>query len=67
MHLFLPDLLSDSHMNRSTTHFSKPLLCVTLIGGDRSDDPVSCVCKAIVIKMTIKMNTAQGSGYTCVV
>jgi len=37
MHLFLTDLFTDSQMIR-TTHFSKPLLCVTLIGGDWSDD-----------------------------
>uniref|UniRef100_A0A673FJV9 3-ketoacyl-CoA thiolase, mitochondrial-like n=1 Tax=Sinocyclocheilus rhinocerous TaxID=307959 RepID=A0A673FJV9_9TELE len=33
MHLFLPYLLKDSQ----TIHFSKPLLCVTLICGDLSD------------------------------
>jgi len=31
-------LLTDSQMIRTTTHFSKPLLCVTLISGDWSDD-----------------------------
>jgi len=41
MHLFLPDLHTDSQMIRSTTHFSKPLLCVMLICGDWSDDPIS--------------------------
>jgi len=51
MHLFLPDLLTNSQMIRSTTNFSEPLLCVMLICGDWSDDTVSCVCKAIVIKM----------------
>jgi len=38
MHLFLTDLLIDSQMIRTMTNFSKPLLCVTLIGGDWSDD-----------------------------
>ncbi len=37
MHLFLPYLLNDSQMIRSTMNFSKPLLCVTLICGDWSD------------------------------
>jgi len=37
MHLFLTDLLTDSQMTRTMTNFSKPLLCVTLIGGDRSE------------------------------
>ncbi len=36
MHLFLPYLLNDSQTIRSTIHFSKPLLCVTLICGDWS-------------------------------
>ncbi len=36
MHLFLPYLLNDSQMIRTTIHFSKPLLCVTLICGDWS-------------------------------
>ncbi len=31
MHLFLPYLLNDSQTIRSSIHFSKPLLCVTLI------------------------------------
>ncbi len=33
MHLFLHYLLNDSQTIRSTIHFSKPLLCVTLICG----------------------------------
>ncbi len=37
MHLFLPYLLNDSQKIRSTIHFSKPLLCVTLICGDWSN------------------------------
>ncbi len=37
MHLFLPYLLNDSQTIRLTIHFSKPLLCVTLICGDWSD------------------------------
>ncbi len=37
MHLFLPYLLNDSQTIRSTIHFSKPLLCVTLICGDWFD------------------------------
>ncbi len=37
MHLFLPYLLNDSQTVRSTIHFSKPLLWVTLICGDWSD------------------------------
>ncbi len=37
MHLFLPYLLKNSQMIRSTIHFSKPFLCVTLIGSDWSD------------------------------
>ncbi len=37
MHLFLPYLLNDSQTIRSSIHFSKPLLCVTLICGDWSD------------------------------
>ncbi len=37
MHLFLPYLLNDSQTIRSTIHFSKPLLCMTLICGDWSD------------------------------
>ncbi len=37
MHLFLPYLLNDSQKVHSTIHFSKPLLCVTLICGDWSD------------------------------
>ncbi len=36
MHFFLPYLLNDSQTIRSTIHFSKPLLCLTLICGDRS-------------------------------
>ncbi len=36
MHLFLPYLLNDSQTIRSTLHFSKPLLCVTLICCDWS-------------------------------
>ncbi len=36
-HLFLPYLLNDSQTRHSTIHFSKPLLCVTLICGDWSD------------------------------
>ncbi len=36
MHLFLPYLLNDSQTIHSTIHFSKPLLCVTLICGDWS-------------------------------
>ncbi len=36
MHLFLPHLLNDSQTIRSTIHFSKLLLCVTLICGDWS-------------------------------
>ncbi len=45
MHLFLPYLLNDSQTIRSTIHFSKPLLCVTLICGDW---PISfkAVCSA---------------------
>jgi len=42
MHLFLPDLLNDSQMIRSTIHFPKHLLWVTRICGDWSNDPVSC-------------------------
>ncbi len=34
MHLCLPYLLNDSQTIHSTIHFSKPLLCVTLICGD---------------------------------
>ncbi len=34
MHLFLPYLLNDSQTIRSTIHFSKLLLCVTLICAD---------------------------------
>ncbi len=34
MHLFLAYLLNDSQTIRSTIHFSKPLLYVTLICGD---------------------------------
>ncbi len=37
MHLFLPYLLNDSQTIRLMIHFSKPLLCVTLIHGDWSD------------------------------
>ncbi len=37
MHLFLPYLLNDSQTIRSTIHFSKPLLCVTLICSDWSN------------------------------
>ncbi len=37
MHLFLPYLLNNSQMIRSTILFSKPLLCVTLNCGDWSD------------------------------
>ncbi len=36
MHLFIPYLFNDSQTIRSTIHFSKPLLCVTLICGDWS-------------------------------
>ncbi len=36
MHLFSPYLLNDSQTIRSTIHFSKPLLCMTLICGDWS-------------------------------
>ncbi len=36
-HLFLPYLLNDSQAFRSTIHFSKPRLCVTLMCGDWSD------------------------------
>ncbi len=36
MHLFLPYLLNDSQTIRSMFHFSKPLLCETLICGDWS-------------------------------
>ncbi len=36
MHFFLPYLLNDSQTIRSTIHFSKLLLCVTLICGDWS-------------------------------
>ncbi len=36
MHLFLPYLLNDSQTIHSTIHFSKPLLCVTLICSDWS-------------------------------
>ncbi len=32
----------DSQTVRSKIHFSKPLLCVTLICGDWSDEPVCC-------------------------
>ncbi len=39
--LFLPYLLNDSQTIRSTIHFSKPLLCVTLICGDWSDWSIS--------------------------
>ncbi len=34
MHLFSPYLLNDSQTICLTIHFSKPLLCMTLIGGD---------------------------------
>ncbi len=34
MHLFSPYLLNDSQTICLTIHFSKPLLCVTLVGGD---------------------------------
>ncbi len=37
VHLFSPYLLNDSQTIRSMIHFSKPLLCVTLICGDRSE------------------------------
>ncbi len=37
MHLFLPYLLNDTQTIRSTIHFSKPLLCVTLICCDWSN------------------------------
>ncbi len=37
MHLSLPCLLNDSQTIRSTIHFYKLLLCVTLICGDWSD------------------------------
>ncbi len=37
VHLFSPYLLNDSQTIHSMIHFSKPLLCVTLICGDRSD------------------------------
>ncbi len=37
MHLFLLYLLNDSQTIRSMIHFSKPLLCLTLICGDWSD------------------------------
>ncbi len=37
MHLFLPYLLNESQTICSTIHFSKPLLCVTLICSDWSD------------------------------
>ncbi len=36
MHLFLPYLLNDSQTIHSTIHFSKPLLCVTLLCSDWS-------------------------------
>ncbi len=37
VHLFSPYLLNDSRTIHSMIHFSKPLLCVTLICGDWSD------------------------------
>ncbi len=37
VHLFLPYLLNYSQTIHLTIHFSKPLLCVTLICGDWSD------------------------------
>ncbi len=36
MHIFLPYLLNDSQTIHSTIHFSKPLLCVTLVCADWS-------------------------------
>ncbi len=49
MHLFFPYLLNDSQMIGSTIHFSKPLLCVTLIYGDWSDWSISY--KAVFVRM----------------
>ncbi len=49
MHLFLPYLLNDSQTVLSTIHFSKPLLCVTLICGDWSDWSISFKAELSVV------------------
>ncbi len=49
MHLFLPYLLSDSQTISSTIHFSKPLLCVTLICGDWSDWSISFKAVFVIV------------------
>ncbi len=43
MHFFLPYLLNDSQTIRSTIHFSKPLVCVTLFCGDWSFNLKQCL------------------------
>ncbi len=73
VHLFLPYLLNDSQTIRSKIHFSKPLLCVTLICGDWSDWSISfkavfvivssaALCTALPGKQLLQQHLVATSG-----